>query len=57
VGSGSRIKNGVAIGAGALVGLGSNVLRDVAPGATVAGNPARPLAGRAAARPRPVRAS
>jgi sugar O-acyltransferase (sialic acid O-acetyltransferase NeuD family) len=44
VGSGSSIKNGLSIGAGALVGLGSNVLRDVAPGATVAGNPAAPLA-------------
>ena len=44
VGSGSTIKNGLKLGAGCLIGLGSNVLRDVAPATTVAGNPAQPLA-------------
>jgi sugar O-acyltransferase (sialic acid O-acetyltransferase NeuD family) len=44
IGSGTSIRNGVAIGARALVGLASNVVRDVPPDATVAGNPARPLA-------------
>ena len=41
VGSGSRLMPGVRVGEGALVGLGSNVLRDVEAGARVAGNPAR----------------
>jgi UDP-3-O-[3-hydroxymyristoyl] glucosamine N-acyltransferase len=40
---GVTVMNGVRIGAGATVGLGAVVLRDVAPGATVAGNPARRL--------------
>ncbi len=43
IGSGAVVLGGVAIGAGALVGAGAVVTRDVAPGATVAGNPARPL--------------
>ncbi|MBP1806800.1 NeuD/PglB/VioB family sugar acetyltransferase [Rubellimicrobium aerolatum] len=43
LGSGSRLKNGVTVGEGALVGMGANVLRDVPPGATVVGNPARVL--------------
>lgn len=43
VGSGTNVKNGIRIGERSLVGLGSNVTRDVAPDATVAGNPARPL--------------
>jgi sugar O-acyltransferase (sialic acid O-acetyltransferase NeuD family) len=46
IGSGSSIMNGLQIGNGALVGLGSNVIRNVQPDATVAGNPARYLAGR-----------
>jgi len=43
IGSGATILGGVRIGAGALVGAGAVVTRDVEPGATVAGNPARPL--------------
>jgi acetyltransferase-like isoleucine patch superfamily enzyme len=41
VGSGAVILGGVRIGAGALVGAGAVVTGDVAPGATVAGVPAR----------------
>jgi acetyltransferase-like isoleucine patch superfamily enzyme len=36
--------NGLRIGAGALIGLGSNVIRDVDAEARVVGNPAKPLA-------------
>ncbi|MDP9491682.1 MAG: N-acetyltransferase [Actinomycetota bacterium] len=43
LGSGAVILGGVTIGGGALVGAGAVVTRDVAPGATVVGNPARPL--------------
>jgi acetyltransferase-like isoleucine patch superfamily enzyme len=43
LGSGAVILGGVRIGAEALVGAGAVVTRDVAPGATVAGNPARAL--------------
>lgn len=39
----SVIKNQSRIGAGAFVGMSSNVLKDVPPGITVVGNPARPL--------------
>jgi acetyltransferase-like isoleucine patch superfamily enzyme len=41
IGSGAVVLGGVTIGAGALVGAGAVVTRDVAPGATVAGVPAR----------------
>jgi acetyltransferase-like isoleucine patch superfamily enzyme len=41
IGSGAVILAGVTIGAGALVGAGAVVTRDVAPGAVVAGCPAR----------------
>ena len=41
LGSGAVILGGVRIGAGALVGAGAVVTRDVAPGAIVAGVPAR----------------
>ena len=45
VGSGALILPGVTIGDGAIVGAGAVVTRDVAPGATVVGTPARPLPG------------
>jgi acetyltransferase-like isoleucine patch superfamily enzyme len=41
IGSGAVILAGVTIGAGALVGAGAVVTKDVAPGAVVAGCPAR----------------
>ena len=44
VGTGAVVLGGVRIGAGALVGAGAVVTADVAPGATVAGVPARALA-------------
>jgi acetyltransferase-like isoleucine patch superfamily enzyme len=43
IGSGATILGGVRIGAGATVGAGAVVTKDVEPGATVVGNPARPL--------------
>jgi len=43
IGSGATILGGVTIGSGALVGAGAVVTKDVEPGVTVAGNPARPL--------------
>ena len=43
IGSGAAILCGVTIGEGAMVGAGAVVTRDVAPGATVAGVPARLL--------------
>ena len=49
IGAGAMIRQGttgkpLVIGRGAVVGMGAVVLGDVAPGATVVGNPARPLA-------------
>src|SRR5579862_4297706 len=51
IGSGSVIMCGVRIGADALVGAGAVVTRDVAPGETVAGVPARVLLNRRDSRP------
>jgi len=44
IGSGAAIMCGLTIGEGALIGAGAVVTRDVAPGTTVAGVPARLLA-------------
>lgn len=43
IGGGALILPGVDIGDDAIIGAGAVVTRDVAPGTTVAGNPARPL--------------
>ena len=43
IGSGATILGGLTIGSGAMVGAGSVVTKDVEPGASVAGNPARRL--------------
>jgi acetyltransferase-like isoleucine patch superfamily enzyme len=51
IGSGATILGGVRIGAGATVGAGAVVVRDVPAGATVVGNPARPLPAREPAVP------
>ena len=45
LGDHATVLKGVTIGDNAIVGAGSVVTKDVTPGATVAGNPARPLAG------------
>lgn len=49
IGSGAAILCGVTIGEGAMVGAGAVVTGDVAPGATVAGVPARTLTRRGSA--------
>lgn len=50
IGTGAIIRNGAAgkplvIGEGAIIGMGAVVTKSVEPGATVVGNPARPLSG------------
>lgn len=44
LGAGSMIRDGIEIGEGCLVGMGAVVVRDVPPGTTVIGNPARTMA-------------
>ncbi len=51
IGAGAIIRQGkpgepLVIGRGAIVGMGAVVTRNVAPGVTVAGNPACPLTGK-----------
>lgn len=46
IGGGALVLPGVTIGDDAIIGSGAVVTRDVAAGATVAGNPARPIARR-----------
>ena len=43
IGGGSSIAPYVNVGAGALIGMGAVVIRDVAPGRVAAGNPAREI--------------
>lgn len=43
IGAGAMIRQRLRIEDGALVGMGAVVIRDVAPGTTVVGNPAKPL--------------
>lgn len=43
IGGGAILLPGVRVGAGATVGAGAVVINDVAPGATVVGNPASPI--------------
>lgn len=53
LGAYAQVLGGVRLGAGCKVGAMSVVLRDVPPGATAVGNPARIVA-REAGRPRPA---
>jgi UDP-perosamine 4-acetyltransferase len=43
IGAGAVIRNLLTIGDGAVIGAGAVVVKDVPPGVTVVGNPARPL--------------
>jgi acetyltransferase-like isoleucine patch superfamily enzyme len=45
IGSGATLLGGVRVGRDAVVGAGAVVTKDVAPEATVVGNPARPISG------------
>ncbi len=52
VGAGAAVLPGILVGEGASIGAGAVVVADVAPHTTVAGVPARPLAGRSGTRAR-----
>ena len=43
VGIGATVRDGVTVGDNAIIGMGAVVVKDVAPGTTVIGNPARPI--------------
>jgi sugar O-acyltransferase (sialic acid O-acetyltransferase NeuD family) len=43
IGSGAILRQGLTIGACAVIGMGAVVTRDVPPGVTVVGNPAKPM--------------
>ena len=43
IGVGASIKPGVRLGEGAVVGVGAAVVKDVEPGTTVVGVPAKPI--------------
>ena len=45
IGAGAVVRPGVVVGAGAVIGAGAAVVEDVAPGARMAGVPARPVQG------------
>lgn len=45
IGAGAVVKPGIVIGAGAVIGSGAAVVENIAPGARVAGVPARPVQG------------
>lgn len=45
LGSASSFRNGVVVGDGSVIGMAANVVKDVAAGSIMVGNPARPMAG------------
>ena len=45
IGAGAVVRPGITIGAGAVIGAGAAVVEEIAPGARVAGVPARPVQG------------